>query len=199
MTTETEAPKTETITTEGTVVPGTPIKTMDTTEEFPVEATKITGDFDKAFPLEREKLDLKLNDVQKLNNDAESSFAKNVVIDRGGFKSIPDDSKYLKGYDQKIHKDRVKYAMDRYKTEYIADILGQFNKSVSETQVSSNFAIPEGTKVSDIVIQAREKISQIDENPSMNDDQKEIYIEQIKTIVCEQLNNMNIEPSKFGF
>ena len=33
----------------------------------------------------------------------------------------------------------------------------------------------------------------------MNDDQKEIYIEQIKTIVSEQLNNMNIEPSKFGF
>ena len=199
MTTETETPKTETITTEGTMVPGTPIKTMDTTEEFPVEATRITGDFDKAFPLEREKLDLKLTDIQKLNNDAESSFAKNVVIDRGGFKSIPDDSKYLKGYDEKIHKDRVEYAMKRYKQAYIADILGQYNKSVSETQVSSNFAIPEGTKVSDIVIQAREKISQIDENPSMNDDQKEIYIEQIKTIVSEQLNNMNIEPSKFGF
>ena len=198
-TTETEAPKTETITTEGTMVPGTPIKTMDTTEEFPVEATRITGDFDKAFPLEREKLDLKLTDVQKLNNDAESSFAKNIVIDRGGFKSIPPDSKYLKGYDEKIHKDRVEYAMKRYKQAYIADILGQYNKSVSETQVSSNFAIPEGTKVSDIVIQAREKISQIDENPSMNDDQKEIYIEQIKTIVSEQLNNMNIEPSKFGF
>lgn len=199
MTTETEAPKTETITTEGTMVPGTPIKTMDTTEEFPVEATRITGDFDKAFPLEREKLDLKLTDIQKLNNDAESSFAKNVVIDRGGFKSIPPDSKYLKGYDEKIHKDKVEYAMKRYKQAYIADILGQYNKSVSETQVSSNFAIPEGTKVSDIVIQAREKISQIDENPSMNDDQKEIYIEQIKTIVSEQLNNMNIEPSKFGF
>ena len=199
MTTETETPKTETITTEGTMVPGTPIKTMDTTEEFPVEATKITGDFDKAFPLEREKLDLKLTDIQKLNNDAESSFAKNIVIDKGGFKSIPDDSKYLKGYDEKIHKDRVEYAMKRYKQAYVADILGQFNKSVSETQVSSNFAIPEGTKVSDIVIQAREKISQIDENPSMNDDQKEIYIEQIKTIVSEQLNNMNIEPNKFGF
>jgi len=206
MTTETQAPEvqpqkqeTETITTEGTMVPGTPIKTMDTTEEFPVEATRITGDFDKAFPLEREKLDLKLTDIQKLNNDAESSFAKNIVIDRGGFKSIPPDSKYLKGYDEKIHKDKVEYAMKRYKQAYIADILGQYNKSVSETQVSSNFAIPEGTKVSDIVIQAREKISQIDENPSMNDDQKEIYIEQIKTIVSEQLNNMNIEPSKFGF
>lgn len=47
--------------------------------------------------------------------------------------------------------------MKRYKQAYIADILGQYNKSVSETQVSSNFAIPEGTKVSDIVIQAREK------------------------------------------
>jgi len=143
MTAETEAPEvqpqkqeTETITIEGTMVPGTPIKTMDTTEEFPVEATRITGDFDKAFPLEREKLDLKLTDIQKLNNDAESSFAKNIVIDRGGFKSIPPDSKYLKGYDEKIHKDKVEYAMKRYKQAYIADILGKIGRAHVWTPVT---------------------------------------------------------------
>ena len=199
MTTETETPKTETITTEGTMVPGTPIKTMDTTEEFPVDATKITGDFDKAFPLERNKLELSVPEIQSLTSAAETSFAKNVIKDLGGVKTIPKESKYLIGYDKTKDPDRTKYAMDRYKKEYIGNIVDTYKQQVSETQVSSKFAIPEGTKVSDIVIQAREKISQIDENPSMNDDQKEIYIEQIKTIVSEQLNNMNIEPSKFGF
>jgi len=199
MTTETEAPKTETITTEGTMVPGTPIKTMDTTEEFPVEFTKITGDFDKAFPLEREKLDLGVNDIRQLNSEAEKSFERNILQDYGSIKRVPDNSKYLIGFKESGKTDKTQYAMDIYKKEYIADILGQYNKTVNETQVSSKFAIPEGTKVSDIVIQAREKISEIQENTSIKEDQKDIYIDQIKTVVNEQLNAMNIEPSKFGF
>jgi|TARA_R100000093_G_scaffold20246_1_gene11594 hypothetical protein len=199
MTTETEAPKTETITTEGTMVPGTPIKTMDTTEEFPVQATEITGDFDKAFPLERKKLDLSVNDIRQLNSEAEKSFKRNIIRTAGGVDIVPEGSKYLIGYDKKIHKDKTQYAMDIYKKEYIADILEQYNKTVNETQVSSKFVIPEGTKVSDIVIQAREKISEIQGNPSIDEDQKDIYIDQIKTVVNEQLNLMNLEPSDFGF
>jgi len=199
MTTETQAPKTETITTEGTMVPGTPIKTGDTTEEFPVQTTEITGDFDKAFPLEREKLDLGVNDIRQLNSEAEKSFKRNIIRTAGGVDIVPEGSKYLIGYDKKIHRDKTQYAMDIYKKEYIADILGQYNKTVNETQVSSKFAIPEGTKVSDIVIQAREKISEIQGNPSIDEDQKDIYIDQIKTVVNEQLSAMDIEPSKFGF
>ena len=199
MTTETQAPKTETITTEGTMVPGTPIKTGDTTEEFPLQTTEITGDFDKAFPLEREKLDLSVNDIRQLNSEAEKSFERNILQDYGSIKRVPDNSKYLIGFKESGKTDKTQYAMDIYKKEYIADILGQYNKTVNETQVSSKFAIPEGTKVSDIVIQAREKISEIQGNPSIDEDQKDIYIDQIKTVVNEQLSAMDIEPSKFGF
>ena len=34
---------------------------------------------------------------------------------------------------------------------------------------------------------------------SSDEDQKDIYIDQIKTVVNEQLSAMDIEPSKFGF
>ena len=195
---QTQAPETETITTEGTMVPGTPIKTMDTTEEFPVDATKITGDFDKAFPLERNKLELSVPEIQSLTSAAETSFAKNVIKDLGGVKTIPKESKYLIGYDKTIHPDRTKYAMDNYKKEYIGNIVDTYKQQVSETQVSSKFAIPEGTKVSDIVIQARERIAQIS-NGTGSDDQKDASIEELKTIVSGQLNSMGIEPGKFGF
>ena len=195
---QTQAPETETITTEGTMVPGTPIKTMDTTEEFPVDVTKITGDFDKAFPLERNKLELSVPEIQSLTSAAETSFGKNVMKDLGGVKNIPKESKYLIGYDKTIHPDRTKYAMDRYKKEYIGNIVDTYKQQVSETQVSSKFAIPEGTKVSDIVIQARERIAQIS-NGTGSDDQKDASIEELKTIVSGQLNSMGIEPGKFGF
>ena len=195
---QTQVPETETITTEGTMVPGTPIKTIDTTEEFPIDATKITGDFDKAFPLERNKLELSVPEIQSLTSAAETSFAKNVIKDLGGVKTIPKESKYLIGYDKNVDKDRTKYAMDRYKKEYIGNIVDTYKQQVSETQVSSKFAIPEGTKVSDIVIQARERIAQIS-NGTGSDDQKDSSIEELKTIVSGQLNSMGIEPGKFGF
>ena len=88
--------------------------------------------------------------------------------------------------------------MDRYKKEYIGNIVDTYKQQVSETQVSSKFAIPEGTKVSDIVIQARERIAQIS-NGTGSDDQKDSSIEELKTIVSGQLNSMGIEPGKFGF
>jgi hypothetical protein len=199
MTTETEAPKTETITTEGTMVPGTPIKTMDTTEEFPVDATKITGDFDKAFPLEREKLDLSVSDIMKLDSDAEQSFKRNIILKAGSTEIVPENSKYLKGYDKKIHRDKTQYAMTMYKKEWKADILGQYNKTVSGSEIPINYGIPEGTKVSDIVIQSREKIAEIENNPDIKEDQKEIYIEKLKSDVNGTLTSLGIEPSKFGF
>jgi len=199
MTTETEAPKTETITTEGTMVPGTPIKTTDTTEEFPVQATEITGDFDKAFPLERKKLDLSVNDIRQLNSEAEKSFKRNIIRTAGGVDIVPEGSKYLIGYDKKIHKDKTQYAMDIYKKEYIADILGQYNKTVSGSEIPINYGIPEGTKVSDIVIQSREKIAEIENNPDIKEDQKEIYIEKLKSDVNGTLTSLGIEPSTFGF
>lgn len=200
MSTETQAPKTETITTEGTMVPGTPIKTMDTTEEFPVEATRLTGDFDKAFPLEREKLELSVPEIQKLYTDSDKSFDNNIVKKYGSnLEQIPDNSPYLKGYDPKEHgPDRKEYAIKMYRQSYMADIIDEYKKQISETQVSSKFAIPEGTKVSDIVIQARERIAQIS-NGTGSDDQKDASIEELKTIVSGQLNSMGIEPGKFGF
>jgi hypothetical protein len=197
---QTQAPETETITTEGTMVPGTPIKTMDTTEEFPVDATKITGDFDKAFPLERNNLELSVPEIQKLYTDSDKSFDNNIVKKYGSnLEQIPDNSPYLKGYDPKEHgPDRKEYAIKMYRQSYMADIIDTYKQQVSETQVSSKFAIPEGTKVSDIVIQARERIAQIS-NGTGSDDQKDASIEELKTIVSGQLNSMGIEPGKFGF
>ena len=196
---QTQAPETETITTEGTMVPGTPIKTMDTTEEFPVDATKITGDFDKAFPLERNKLELSVPEIQSLTSAAETSFAKNVIKDLGGVKTIPKESKYLIGYDKTKDPDRTKYAMDRYKKEYIGNIVDTYKQQVSGSEIPTNYNIPEGTKVSDIVIQSREKIAEIENNTTIPEDQKEIYIEKLKSDVNGALISLGIEPSKFGF
>ena len=186
----------ETITTPGTQVG--PQVTEEKTEKFPIAFSTGTYSFDEVFP-ESKTLDLEFNDVRQLNNDAEKSFQKNIILKRGGVERIPAGSKYLIGFKESGKTDKTQYAMDIYKKEYIADILGQYNKTVNETQVSSKFAIPEGTKVSDIVIQAREKISEIQGNPSIDEDQKDIYIDQIKTVVNEQLSAMDIEPSKFGF
>tara|TARA_R110000744_G_scaffold224487_1_gene343053 strand:+ start:251 stop:457 length:207 start_codon:yes stop_codon:yes gene_type:complete len=59
--------------------------------------------------------------------------------------------------------------------------------------------ILEGTKVSDIVIQSREKIAEIENNATISEDQKEIYIEKLKSDVNGSLLSLGIEPSKFGF
>ena len=61
---------------------------------------------------------------------------------------------------------------------------------------SSTYQIPPGTKVSDIVIQARQKIAELQ---ATQGDNAEPYIEEINSIVREQLNLMNLNPSDFGF
>jgi hypothetical protein len=183
------------------MVPGTPIKTMDTTEEFPVDATKITGDFDKAFPLERNKLELSVPEIQKLYTDSDKSFDNNIVKKYGSnLEQIPDNSPYLKGYDPKEHgPDRKEYAIKMYRQSYMADIIDEYKKQVSGSQIPTNYNIPEGTKVSDIVIQSREKIAEIENNATISEDQKEIYIEKLKSDVNGSLLSLGIEPSKFGF
>ena len=123
-------------------------------------------------------------------------FQKNIVLKRGGVERISAGSKYLIGFDPKVDKDKVKYAMDRYKKEYIDNIISQYSNSVTEGEQSSTYQIPPGTKVSDIVIQARQKIAELQATQGDNADP---YIEQIKSIVNEQLSLMNLEPSDFGF
>ena len=86
--------------------------------------------------------------------------------------------------------------MDRYKKEYIDNIINQYSNSVTEGEQSSTYQIPPGTKVSDIVIQARQKIAELQ---ATQGDNAEPYIEEINSIVREQLNLMNLEPSDFGF
>ena len=183
----------ETITTPGIQVG--PQVTEEKTEKFPIAFSTGTYSFDEVFP-ESKTLDLEFNDVRQLNNDAEKSFQKNIVLKRGGVETIPAGSKYLIGFDPKVDKDKVKYAMDRYKKEYIDNIISQYSNSVTEGKQSSTYQIPPGTKVSDIVIQARQKIAELQ---ATQGDNAEPYIEQINSIVKEQLNLMNLNPSDFGF
>jgi hypothetical protein len=198
--TDTQTQETETITSEGTVVPGTPIKTMDTTEEFPLQTSRITGDFDMAFPLTREKLQLEFKDIQKLNNDADKAFNDIIIKKYGSTETIPDKTSYLEGYDIKKHgPDKKEYAVNKYRQAYIADIIKQYEKQVAGSTIPVNYGIAEGTKVSDIVIQSREKITEIENNSTIPPEQKEIYIERIKSDVKGTLSSMDIDPSKFGF
>ncbi len=185
----------ETITTPGKQVEGTPITTEATTEKFPISFSTGTYAFDELFPKSKD-LDLSFSDVRNLESDAEKSFKRNIIRKAGGIEIVPADSKYLEGFDKKVHKDKTKYAMDIYKKEYIDNIMNQYSNSVTEGKQSSTYAIPPGTKVSDIVIQARNKIAELE---SQHGDNAEPYIEQIKSIVNEQLNLMNLEPSDFGF
>ena len=185
----------ETITTPGEQIEGTPITTTPTTEKFPIAFSTGTYSFDEVFPKSK-SLNLDLNEVRQLNNDAEKSFKRNIIRKAGGTETIPGDSKYLIGFDPDKHGDKTKYAMDLYKKEYIDNIINQYSNSVTEGKQSSTYAIPPGTKVSDIVIQARNKIAELE---SQHGDNAEPYIEQIKSIVNEQLTLMNLEPSDFGF
>ena len=89
--------------------------------------------------------------------------------------------------------------MDRYKKEYIGNIVDTYKQQVSGSEIPTNYNIPEGTKVSDIVIQSREKIAEIENNTTIPEDQKEIYIEKLKSDVNGALISLGIEPSKFGF
>ena len=195
--TDVQTQETETITTPASQ--DGPVVTEETSETFPLQASRITGDFDMAFPLTRKKLQLEFKDIQKLNNDADKAFNNIIVKKYGSTETIPDKSPYLEGYNIKEHgPDKKEYAVTKYRQAYVADIVKQYEKQVSKTQVSSNFVIPEGTKVSDIVIQGRERIEQI-ENGTGSEDQKEINIQRVKELVSGQLSSMNIEPSKFGF
>ena len=185
----------ETITTPGKQIEGAPFTEQGTTEKFPIDFSTGTYSFDEVFPKSK-NLDLSFSDIRQLQSESEKSFARNIIKKAGGTEILPAGSKYLEGYDPKVDKDKTKYAMDRYKTEYIDNILDQFSNSVTEGKQSSTYAIPPGTKVSDIVTQARNKIAELE---SQHGDNAEPYIEQIKSIVNEQLSLMNIEPSDFGF
>ena len=185
----------ETITTPGEQVEGTPITTTPTTEKFPISFSTGTYAFDELFPKSK-SLDLDIGEVRQLNSEAEKSFKRNIIKDYGSYSKVPEGSKYLEGFDPKVDKDKTKYAMDRYKKEYIDNIINQYSNSVTEGKQASTYAIPPGTKVSDIVIQARNKIAELE---SQHGDNAEPYIEQIKSIVNEQLSLMNLEPSDFGF
>jgi len=185
----------ETITTPGKQIEGTPITTAPTTEKFPIAFSTGTYSFDELFPKSKD-LDLSFSDVRNLESDAEKSFKRNIIRKAGGVEIVPSDSKYLEGFDKKVHKDKTKYAMDIYKKEYIDNIMNQYSNSVTEGKQSSTYAIPPGTKVSDIVIQARNRIAELE---SQHGDNAEPYIEHIKSIVNEQLSLMNLEPSDFGF
>ena len=185
----------ETITTPGKQVEGAPFREQDTTEKFPIAFSTGTYAFDELFPKSK-NLDLSFSDVMKLQSDAEKSFKRNIIRKTGVTEDVPSGSKYLEGYDPKVDKDKTKYAMDRYKTEYINNILDQYGNSVTEGKQASTYAIPPGTKVSDIVTQARAKIVELE---SQHGDNAEPYIDQIKSIVNEQLSLMNLEPSDFGF
>lgn len=185
----------ETITTPGEQVEGTPITATPTTEKFPISFSTGTYAFDELFPKSK-SLDLDIGEVRQLDASAEKSFRNNIIRKAGGVETVPAGSKYLEGYDPKVDKDKTKYAMDRYKKEYIDNIINQYSNSVTEGKQASTYAIPPGTKVSDIVIQARNKIAELE---SQHGDNAEPYIEQIKSIVNEQLSLMNLEPSDFGF
>ena len=185
----------ETITTPGKQIEGTPITAAPTTEKFPIAFSTGTYSFDELFPKSKD-LDLSFSDVRQLQSDAEKSFKRNIIKDYGSYSKVPEGSKYLEGFDKKVHKDKTKYAMDIYKKEYIDNIMNQYSNSVTEGKQSSTYAIPPGTKVSDIVIQARNKIAELE---SQHGDNAEPYIEHIKSIVNEQLSLMNLEPSDFGF
>ena len=195
--TDVQTQETETITTPASQ--DGPVVTEETSETFPLQTSRITGDFDMAFPLTREKLQLEFKDIQKLNNDADKAFNDIIIKKYGSTETIPDKTSYLEGYDIKKHgPDKKEYAINKYRQAYIADIIKQYEQQVSKTQVSNKFVIPEGTKVSDIVRQGRERIKQI-QNGTGSGDQKEINIQIIKELVNGQLSLMNIEPSKFGF
>jgi len=185
----------ETITTPGEQIEGTPITTTPTTEKFPITFSTGTYAFDELFPKSK-SLDLDIGEVRQLTSEAEKSFKRNIIRKAGGVEIVPEGSKYLEGFDPKVDKDKTKYAMDKYKIEYIDNIVNQYSNSVTEGKQSSTYAIPPGTKVSDIVIQARNKIAELE---SQHGDNAEPYIEQIKSIVNEQLSLMNLEPSDFGF
>jgi len=183
----------ETITTPGTQVG--PQVTEEKTEKFPIVFSTGTYSFDEVFP-ESKTLDLEFSDVRQLNNDAEKSFKRNIIRKAGGVETVPADSKYLIGFKESGQTDKTKYAMDIYKKEYIDNIISQYSNSVTEGEQSSTYQIPPGTKVSDIVIQARQKIAELQ---ATQGDNAEPYIEEINSIVREQLNLMNINPSDFGF
>ena len=185
----------ETITTPGEQVEGTPITTAPTTEKFPISFSTGTYSFDELFPKSK-SLDLDIGEVRQLNSEAEKSFKRNIIRKAGGVEIVPKDSKYLIGYKESGATDKTKYAMDIYKKEYIDNIINQYSNSVTEGKQASTYAIPPGTKVSDIVIQARNKIAELQATQGDNADP---YIEQIKSIVNEQLSLMNLEPSDFGF
>ena len=185
----------ETITTPGEQVEGTPITTAPTTEKFPISFSTGTYAFDELFPKSK-SLDLDIGEVRQLNSEAEKSFKRNIIKKAGGVETVPADSKYLIGYKESGATDKTKYAMDIYKKEYIDNIINQYSNSVTEGKQASTYAIPPGTKVSDIVIQARNKIAELQATQGDNADP---YIEQIKSIVNEQLSLMNLEPSDFGF
>jgi len=185
----------ETITTPGKQVEGAPFTEQGTTEKFPIAFSTGTYSFDEVFPKSK-NLDLSFSDIRQLQSESEKSFARNIIRKAGGTEIIPAGSKYLEGFDIKIHKDKTKYAMDRYKTEYIDNILDQYSNSVTEGKESSTYAISPGTKVTAIGTQARNKIAELE---SQHGDNAEPYTEQIKSIVNEQLSLMNIEPSDFGF
>ena len=185
----------ETITTPGEQVEGTPITTAPTTEKFPISFSTGTYAFDELFPKSK-SLDLDIGEVRQLNSEAEKSFKRNIIRKAGGVEMVPKDSKYLIGYKESGATDKTKYAMDIYKKEYIDNIINQYSNSVTEGKQASTYAIPPGTKVSDIVIQARNKIAELQATQGDNADP---YIEQIKSIVNEQLSLMNLEPSDFGF
>ena len=187
--------ETETITTPGKQVEGAPITTAPTTEKFPISFSTGTYSFDDVFPKSK-SLDLDITEVRQLNNDAEKSFQRNIIRKAGGVEIVPANSKYLVGYKESGYTDKTKYAMDIYKKEYIGNIINQYSNSVTSGKQASTYQIPPGTKVSDIVIQARRKIAELE---SQHGDNAEPYIEQIKSIVNEQLNLMNLEPSDFGF
>ena len=183
----------ETITTPGTQVG--PQVTEEKTEKFPIAFSTGTYSFSEVFP-ESKNLDLEFSDVRQLNNDAEKSFKRNIIRKAGGVEIVPADSKYLKGFKESGKTDKTKYAMDIYKKEYIDNIISQYSNSVTEGEQSSTYQIPPGTKVSDIVIQARQKIAELQ---ATQGDNAEPYIEEINSIVREQLNLMKLNPSDFGF
>ena len=171
------------------------VKTIEKTEEFPIKFSTGTYSFNEVFPKSK-SLDMDISEVRQLDASAEKSFKNNIIRKAGGVEIVPADSKYLEGFDAKVHKDKTKYAMDRYKKEYIDNIINQYSNSVTKGKQSSTYAIPPGTKVSDIVLQARSKIAELE---SQHGDKAEPYIEQIKSIVNEQLTLMNLEPADFGF
>jgi hypothetical protein len=188
----------ETITTPGKQVEGAPITTATTTEKFPISFSTGTYAFDELFPKSK-SLDLEISEVRQLNSEAEKSFKRNIIRKAGGVEMVPANSKYLIGYKESGATDKTKYAMDIYKKEYIDDIINQYSNSVTEGKQASTYAIPPGTKVSDIVIQARAKIAELETKQYTEGDSAEPYIEQVKSVVREQLNLMNLEPSDFGF